>query len=354
MDNFIYINACKTTLANDITNSQATIQVSNPGRFPSSIPAGQVLVLTLHPDNLPSTQEIVHCTAISGATLTVARGAQGTASAAWPEGTVVGAYLTADMLDQIADDVRGHAGSGGSAHALATTIAAGFMSAASVVKLAGIQTGATNYQHPVTHSPTIIAQDLNNRFATDAEKANWNAAKNHADSAHAPSNAQKNSDITKGEIEAKLTGTLTSHSHPVQIPSGTVAHFATPSAPAGWLKANGAAISRATYSSLFAAIGVTFGAGDGSTTFNLPDLRGEFIRGFDDGRGVDAGRVLGAAQADMFKSHSHNITAYPQAGSGANISAGSSTTVTGTASTTSAGGAETRPRNVALLACIKY
>ena len=214
MDNFIYINACKTTLAEDITESQTILSVSNPGRFPSSIPLGHILVLTLHPDGLPSTQEIVHCTAISGDVLTVVRGAQSTAAVAWPEGTVVGAYLTADMLDQIADDVRGHAGSGGSAHALATTVAAGFMSAANVVKLNGIQAGATNYQHPITHSPTIIAQDANNRFTTDQERGDWNAAKNHADSAHAPSNAQKNSDITKDEIEARLTGAnIVSHGH---------------------------------------------------------------------------------------------------------------------------------------------
>lgn len=213
MDNFIYANACKTTLADDITNVQTTIRVSNPVRLPISIPLGQVLVLTIHPDGLPSTQEIVHCTAISSDVLTVVRGAQGTAAASWPEGSVIGAYLTAEMLKQIADDVRGHAGSGGAAHAQATITAAGFMSAADKTKLNGIQVGATNYQHPVTHSPTVIAQDANNRFVTDTEKANWNAAKNHADSPHAPANAQKNSDITKEEIEAKLTGQIGSHSH---------------------------------------------------------------------------------------------------------------------------------------------
>lgn len=213
MDNFLYINACKTTLSEGITPSQTTIEVTNPARFPSSIPAGRVLVLTIHPDGLPSTQEIVHCAAISGATLTIARGAQSTTAASWPEGSVVGAYLTAEMLAQIAADVNGHAGSGGSAHALVTTVAAGFMSAADKTKLNGVQSGATAYVHPVTHSPTVIAQNTSNRFVTDAEKANWNAAKNHADSAHAPSNAQKNSDITKAEIEAKLTGAVASHTH---------------------------------------------------------------------------------------------------------------------------------------------
>ncbi len=53
---------------------------------------------------------------------------------------------------------------------------------------------------------------------TVTERTNWNAAKTHADSAHAPSDAQKNSDITKAEIEAKLTGTITSHTHDIDIP----------------------------------------------------------------------------------------------------------------------------------------
>lgn len=89
-------------------------------------------------------------------------------------------------------------------------------------------------------------------------------------------------------------------------PAGAVQYFARATAPAGWLKANGAAVSRATYAALFAVIGTTFGSGDGSTTFNLPDLRGEFIRGLDDGRGADAGRSLGTAQGDAIR----NITGF--------------------------------------------
>lgn len=89
------------------------------------------------------------------------------------------------------------------------------------------------------------------------------------------------------------------------VPAGAVQAFAMSSAPNGFLKANGAAVSRATFSALFSAIGTTFGAGDGSTTFNVPDLRGEFPRGFDDGRGVDSGRAFGSAQDGAVQSHSH-------------------------------------------------
>ena len=91
------------------------------------------------------------------------------------------------------------------------------------------------------------------------------------------------------------------------VPSGTVLYFAGSAAPAGWLKANGAAVSRTAYAALFAAIGTTYGGGDFRNTFNLPDLRGEFIRGWDDGRGVDTGRVFGSAQAHALQSHQHGL-----------------------------------------------
>lgn len=84
-----------------------------------------------------------------------------------------------------------------------------------------------------------------------------------------------------------------------------IAGFPLSSAPAGWLKANGAAVSRTAYADLFSRIGTTFGAGDGSTTFNLPDYRGEFLRGFDDGRGLDGGRTLNSVQAAMVLAHGH-------------------------------------------------
>ncbi|AGH57633.1 tail fiber protein [Cyanophage KBS-S-2A] len=91
-------------------------------------------------------------------------------------------------------------------------------------------------------------------------------------------------------------------------PAGTIIYSARSTAPTGYLKANGAAVSRTTYATLFAAIGTTYGAGNGSTTFNVPDLRGEFIRGVDDGRGVDSGRTLGSTQGSANKSHNHTAS----------------------------------------------
>ena len=160
---------------------------------------------------------------------------------------------------------------------------------------------------------------------------------------------------------------------------GEVAYFARTTPPSGWLKANGAAVSRTTYAALFAAIGTTFGAGDGRTTFNLPDLRGEFIRGLDDGRNIDRERRLGTAQGDAIRNITGKLDGSAM-GSGNQVLEGKMI-ASGAIGTTyqqrqwsgDQGGwgeqsvsfdfdasrvvptaNENRPRNVALLACIKY
>lgn len=138
------------------------------------------------------------------------------------------------------------------------------------------------------------------------------------------------------------------------VPAGTIITVAKNTAPSGYLKANGALLSRTTYSDLFAQIGTTFGAGDGSTTFALPDLRGYFPRGWDDGRGIDTGRVFGSNQADEFKSHYHTETASSFSGAGSGGPAFSAVNSSPTVNTSSVGGTETRPKNIALLYCIKY
>lgn len=141
-----------------------------------------------------------------------------------------------------------------------------------------------------------------------------------------------------------------------RVKPGVIEMFGANAAPAGYLECDGAAVSRATYADLFAAIGTAHGVGDGATTFNVPDLRGEFVRGWDDGRGVDAGRTFGSAQADELEAHTHSVT--PPAATD-DTAAGLTTTGSGGVeiitpyNTGSTGGSETRPRNVALLFIIK-
>lgn len=227
------------------------------------------------------------------------------------------------------------------------------------------------------------------------------------------------------------------------FPAGAVGFFAMMTPPSGWIKRNGAALSRTTYAALFNAItlqttgnttsgsnsissvgstaniangmpisgpgipaGTTvtgigagsitisqnatatasgvaivvapYGVGDGSTTFNVPEGRAEFDRGWDDGRGIDSGRVFGSAQASQNLSHSHTGTTDAGGGhthtgtlysnTGANSGALGGTGGSGggytfidavgnhthTFTTATSGGSEARSRNVAYLACIKY
>jgi microcystin-dependent protein len=165
---------------------------------------------------------------------------------------------------------------------------------------------------------------------------------------------------------------------------GAVNWFASSAAPVGWIVADGSEVSRTGYAALFAVIGTTYGSGDGSTSFNLPDLRGQFIRGWDDAggtaRGCDPGRVFGSAQAGMVGPHAHDLRAntfdYSVSFNGSSVRAAlglaSCQMTTGSkpnftpycfvcdpaVPTQSAiqfnAGTETRPMNVALLPCIKY
>ncbi len=139
---------------------------------------------------------------------------------------------------------------------------------------------------------------------------------------------------------------------------GAVSAFAMPTPPEGWLVCDGAAISRTDYADLFAAIGTLWGHGDQVSTFNLPDLRGEFVRGYDDGRGIDDGRIFGSSQDDEFKSHEHSIVdpiVWINVGGGSDPSVWNIDVpnTTKTRETEMTGGIETRPRNIAMTYAIK-
>ena len=156
------------------------------------------------------------------------------------------------------------------------------------------------------------------------------------------------------------------------IPAGTIMYFAREWAPTGWLKANGAAVSRTTYAGLFAVLNTYHGAGDGKTTFNLPDLRGEFIRCWDDGRGADSGRTLGLFQRDAIRNMTGRRNVVHRGGGDNPVQKGALYYSSYFNAKVAAGGddewgavmnidasrvvptsTENRPRNIALLACIK-
>jgi microcystin-dependent protein len=173
--------------------------------------------------------------------------------------------------------------------------------------------------------------------------------------------------LDNDEIDGSLTQyicNLETATNNSSVPVGTIISYAGNIVPSGWLVCDGSEISRGTYSDLFIAMGVSWGEGDGSTTFNLPDLRGRFLRGVDEGAGNDPDRSsrtalntggntgdnVGSYQNDQFKSHNHGITTGGSFGNQVLRKDGSSSTST---STNNAGGTETRPKNAYVYFIIK-
>lgn len=177
------------------------------------------------------------------------------------------------------------------------------------------------------------------------------------------------------------------------LPPGAVLPFAGTSAPNGWLVCDGSAVSRTTYSDLYAYIGTLYGAGNGSTTFNLPNMDNQFVRG------ASNTRPVGNTESDQLGSHNHsgttNTTGNHSHSGSTNTTGDHSHSDTGrslgdadgspggqgwsgshqtgpagahshslsinnngnhshTLNINSTGGSETRPQNIALLYCIKY
>jgi microcystin-dependent protein len=152
------------------------------------------------------------------------------------------------------------------------------------------------------------------------------------------------------------------------VPAGAVMAFAMETEPTGWVECNGAEVSRTvTYDVLFAAIGTAFGTGDGSTTFDLPDMRGQFARGWDHTRGLDpnddtrtesgtggaTGDSVGSIQTDEFKSHTHAINSLGTTGANLNTLMFDQTSGNTDGVAIATGGDETRPTNIYLMYCIK-
>lgn len=110
-----------------------------------------------------------------------------------------------------------------------------------------------------------------------------------------------------GSPVANLTGAQGIQGDPGVGPTGTVIAYASSSIPAGWLQCDGSAKSRTTYSALFGVIGTTWGSGDGSTTFNIPNLNGVFPRGCSASL-ADVGGTGGATSVTLTQSNLPNIT----------------------------------------------
>ena len=156
---------------------------------------------------------------------------------------------------------------------------------------------------------------------------------------------------TKPEIESMIAQASA-------LPVGSMVGFPVNKVPPGFLEIDGSVQSIATYPDLAAFLGTAFNQGnEGAGNFRLPESRGEFLRGWDHGRGVDAGRVIGSYQLDQFKSHTHDYDNMQGGGAPNSVSdmvaaMGDSSAQTGHV-TGASGGVETRPRNLAVMWCLK-
>lgn len=227
-----------------------------------------------------------------------------------------------------------------------TTASLGTISFGSLVDSSG--TSVTGFD-----TDTGLSADSDSKIATQK------AVKKYIDEAISAEATARITSSTSIQVQVNTT---------LGVPVGSVFYIAGPFVPVGYLEANGAAVSKTEYTQLYNILG---GAGSPygqtSTHFNLPDLRGEFIRGWDHSRGVDGSRTLGSSQTDQIESHNHQMLWTNYTGGGGSgltdpVNPLDVTVATQTAASTGrtgwgvtfSGGTETRPRNVALMPIIKY
>lgn len=172
--------------------------------------------------------------------------------------------------------------------------------------------------------------------------------------------------VTRAKLESSVQDSL--------LPAGVVLPYVANVAPSGFLLCEGQAVSRITYSALFAIIGITHGQGDGSTTFNVPDYRGRFMRGYDVGlrdpdvasrtamnTGGNVGANIGSVQTSQYAAHTHppastqsDFVGSTLSAIGDTVAAGSYRSIRYATATGSSGGNETRPINAYVNYIIKY
>jgi len=404
----IFANNAKTTLASAITSTQTTITVA-PGtgsQFPTPI-TGQQFKVTLVSAASASIYEVCNCTARSGDVLTVIRGQEGTTGQPFLLNDIVGHFDTAAVMSDLVQSEQLQAGTyvytdvGGTANALTATIASNLTSIPDGLNLvlgaASANTGAASLV--LTLGSTILASH-------SIVKGN-NAALVAGDipAAGYPIQINWSPEFNSYVMQNPATGIFVA-----AVPTGAIVQFPATTAPSGYLVAAGQLVSRTTYASLWTFAQASgnvvadgawqagnFSSGNGSTNFRLPQYGGYFLRGLDNGNGIDPGRAIGTVQANQNQSHAHTANvndpthahgavvydpghlhysngvpgigqgaaggnsvqqsagSQPTSGAGTGISVGIYGAYTGiSVGIANAGGSESRPVNISALTCIKY
>lgn len=284
-------------------------------------------------------------------------------NAAASAATASSAATSATASASTASTAATSAASSASAASTSATSAASSASAAST-SASGASTSATTASTAATNAGNSATA-----AATSATNAG-NSATAAAGSATSASGSATAAGTSATNAAASAASAAASAASVVGVPVGATMYFPANVAPTGFVKKNGALLSRTTYAALYAYAVASgnmaandgawtngqFSPGDGSTTFRIPDGRGEFVRGWDDSRGIDSGRAIGSSQSSANLAHTHAQNYGSNFGTSGGSPIGASGSVAGASGydTGSSGGSEARPRNIAELACIKY
>lgn len=275
-----YANAPATTLANSCSAAVVSIQVASTLGFPLSYP------YTLIIDKGLPTEEVVLVTGGSGTFLNVTRGYDGTTAFSHATGAEVVHGISA--IDPREANI----------HVNASTAVHG---------VTGSVVGTSDTQTLTNKTVSVASNTINGLGASVFPKTDGTGKL--VTGTHAlPSGAVVGTTDVQTLTNKTLTsptvsgGTFNNPPSNIGLPPGVMVEFAGSAAPSGWLLCDGSAVSRTTYAALFAVIGTTHGAGDGSTTFNLPDRRDRM------GVGASGTKALGSTGGSATKDLSHTHT----------------------------------------------
>lgn len=233
---------------------------------------------------------------------------------------------------------------------------AAYMNTASADTILAAETARDAAQAARTGAETARTQAQTARTGAETARTGAETARTQAQTAQTGAQTARAGAETARDVAQGHATSAGNYAAAAALHVGTIMWFATNAPPAGWLVCDGNPVTT-IYPDLRALLigaGSPFGSAGGNP--RTPDLRGEFVRGWDGGRGVDPGRVFGTAQGDELKAHQHEVYASGSAGSfpeAFDVDDPASGQNKIAKPTSVVGGTETRPRNVALLPCIK-